>query len=220
MWSSNPASRKIPQSGTGGFLPRFLFSGPAPCLYLRGYRGCAEMWTHSRPFARPSRAFIPQCGTNSFRHFPNGSSVGMQFRQFTLEGVNVRSFKFSSRSRRKEAWPVPGCEPRLVTSSPTFHEAADGVEHVQRPAALGDGNFFQRLDALEFFAHFLRRNDDGLIRRRRREETLIPSRFFRWSLVTSSPTAATGDDDFNPRLDRDSAQIEIAADPAGAACGL
>jgi hypothetical protein len=30
--------------------------------------------TRSRPLARPSRAFIPQCGTNPFRHFPSGSN--------------------------------------------------------------------------------------------------------------------------------------------------
>ena len=32
-------------------------------------------WTRSCPLARPSWAFVPQCGTNSFRRFPSGSSV-------------------------------------------------------------------------------------------------------------------------------------------------
>ena len=42
-----------------------------------------------------------------------------------------------------------------------FAEAADGVQHVQRPAAFFDADFFQRFHPLEFFADFLRRNDDG-----------------------------------------------------------
>jgi hypothetical protein len=49
-----------------------------------------------------------------------------------------------------------------------FAEATDGVEHVQRPAALGDGNVFQRFDATEPFADFdcrgnLAFGDDGLV---------------------------------------------------------
>ena len=47
------------------------------------------------------------------------------------------------------------------TTQVGFAETADGVQHVQRPAAFFDADFFQRFHPLEFFADFLRRNDDG-----------------------------------------------------------
>jgi len=51
---------------TGGRLPR-----PNPAGF--GYNVCYPRG----PLARPSRAFVPHCGTNSFRLFPNGTSVSM-----------------------------------------------------------------------------------------------------------------------------------------------
>ena len=69
-----------------------------------------------------------------------------------------------------------------------FAEAADGVEHVQRPAALGDGNVFQRFDATELRADFLHRRD-----------------------------AAFGDDG-DAGFDRDAAQGDISANPADTTC--
>ena len=68
--------------------------------------------------------------------------VGVQLLQFAGEGVGVGGRELS------------------------FSESADGVEHVQRPAALGDGNFIQRFDATELRADFgcrgnLAFGDDG-----------------------------------------------------------
>jgi hypothetical protein len=37
------------------------------------------------------------------------------------------------------------------------------IQHVQRPAAFLHRKFFERFDALEFFPHFIRWNDDGLL---------------------------------------------------------
>jgi len=73
---------------------------------------------------------------------PDISIIWMKPLQFAGEGVGV-----GGRERR-------------------FAEAADGVEHVQRPAALGDGNFIQRFDATELRADFgcrgnLAFGDDG-----------------------------------------------------------
>ena len=56
--------------------------------------------------------------------------VGMQLLKFPLEDVGVRSRELG------------------------FTEAADGVEHVQCPAALGDGNVLQRFDATELYPDF------------------------------------------------------------------
>ncbi len=49
--------------------------------------------------------------------------------------------------------------PDAAARRPYPADAPHGIENVQPPAALGDGNVFQRFDALEFFPHFLRRND-------------------------------------------------------------
>ncbi len=56
----------------------------------------------------------------------------MQLFQFPLEDVGVGGCEFG------------------------FAEAADGVQHIQRPPALGDGNILQRLHATELFSDFLR----------------------------------------------------------------
>lgn len=88
--------------------------------------------------------------------------VGMQLLQLAGEGVSVG-----------------GCEHG-------FTKAADGVEHVQRPATFLHRKFFERFDLLEFLADFFGRSD----------------LFFR--------------DDGNPRLGGDAGQIKIATDPAGA----
>jgi len=63
------------------------------------------------------------------------SIMRMQLPKFPLEDVGVRSGKLR------------------------FPEAADDVQYVQRPAALGDGNVFQLFDALELFPHFRFGND-------------------------------------------------------------
>jgi hypothetical protein len=98
------------------------------------------------------------------------------------------------------------------------------IEYVQGPAALGDGNIFQRFNAAELRAHFFRRNDDGGSRpvlrsstaEGGRESALTFPAFSRknWSGLTS---AATSDNNGNPRLDRDAIQGEITANPAGTA---
>jgi len=72
--------------------------------------------------------------------------VGMEFSQFALKSMNIGGGEFSSRSRREEAltkWSLvtglrSDATPRQA-SSPTFHQPSHDVQHVQRPAALGDG---------------------------------------------------------------------------------
>jgi len=56
--------------------------------------------------------------------------IGMEFFQFAGEGVGVHGCKLG------------------------FSKAADGVEYVQRPATLGDGNFFQWFYPLESVTDF------------------------------------------------------------------
>src|SRR5690349_14258698 len=80
----------------------------------------------------------------------------MEFFQFAGEGINIGGGEVSSRSRRKEAGPFPGSEPRLVTSSPTIHQPSHNVEHIQCPATHLDGNIFQRFDVTELFPDFAR----------------------------------------------------------------
>ena len=75
---------------------------------------------------------------NSFRHFPNGSS----------------RFDVATCSRfigvvRMQLFKLPLEDISVCCGELGFLEAADGVQHVQCPAALGDGNIFQRFDALE-----------------------------------------------------------------------
>ncbi len=97
----------------------------------------------------------------------------MEFFQFAGEGVNLRGREFGCRSRREEALInfrfssqslVTGLRsdatPRQA-SSPTFHQPPHNVQHVERPAALGDGNLFNGqprklsgFDATELFAGF------------------------------------------------------------------
>jgi len=74
----------------------------------------------------------------------------MELFQFAGEGVRVGGGEFPSRRRREEASSLPARGPRLVTSSPTFHQPSHNIQHVERPAALGDGNILQRFDPLEF----------------------------------------------------------------------
>ena len=75
--------------------------------------------------------------------------VGMDFFQFALTCVNLGSGESPSPIGRER---VAG---RSGEGQPSHN-----IQHVQRPAALGDGNIFQRFDALEFFADFGGRNDD------------------------------------------------------------
>ena len=70
----------------------------------------------------------------------------MEFSQFALKSMNIGGGEFSSRSRREEGltkWSLvtglrSDATPRQA-SSPTFHQPSHDVQHVQRPAALGDG---------------------------------------------------------------------------------
>src|SRR5579862_52347 len=87
----------------------------------------------------------------------------MELLQFAGEGVRICCRELSSRSRRQEAGPFLGCGPRLVTSSPTIYQPPHDVQHVQRPAALSNGNVFQWFHPTELFADFGCRGDDGLL---------------------------------------------------------
>jgi len=71
--------------------------------------------------------------------------VGMQLLQFAGEDVNIGS--------RESPSPI-GWE--RVADRPGEGQPSYNVQYVQRPAALGDGNVFQRFDAKELFADFIR----------------------------------------------------------------
>ena len=133
--------------------------------------------------------------------------VGVKLFQFAGEGVNVRGGEGVGRDASLR-------RPRTARASrPYLAKPPHNVQHVQGPTALGDGNFFQRFDALEFFADFGGRNDDGSSRR---ESALTYPVFSGWSGLTS---AATGDDEWNPRLNRNAIQGKIATNPAVTAGG-
>ena len=94
----------------------------------------------------------------------------MQRLKFPLEGVDIRGRELTrsrplARSSRTFAFSqIPFAVSQ--TAQVCFAETADGVEHVQCPAALGDGNVFQRFDATELCADFgcrgnLAFGDDG-----------------------------------------------------------
>jgi hypothetical protein len=154
----------------------------------------------------------------------------MQLFQFAGEGVNVLVREFGTLTCRRKRWRATAVQdagalandPRISRSvldcaSPLalcLRDAPNDVQNVQRPAALLYGNLRQRFDALEFFPHFLRRNDDGSSRR---ESALTFLTFSRknWSGLTS---AATSDNYRDSRLSRDAIRGEITADPAGTAC--
>ena len=60
----------------------------------------------------------------------------------TAQRAIPTSLMSRSRSRRKEALDdFRFLSQRLVTSSPTFHQLSHDVQHIQRPAVLGDGKF-------------------------------------------------------------------------------
>ena len=52
---------------------------------------------------------------------------------------------------RMQLFQLAGKDVGVCGRERRFAEAADGVEHVQRPAALGDGNLRQRFDATELY---------------------------------------------------------------------
>jgi hypothetical protein len=110
--------------------------------------------------------------------------VGMELFQFALKSINVRGGEFVGR----DGWPSRPF-PDASARRPYLAKPTHNVQHVQRPAALGDGNVFQRLHALEFFPHFARRHH-----------------------------CAFGDDG-DAGFGRDAVQIYIAAHPTSAARG-
>jgi hypothetical protein len=84
--------------------------------------------------------------------------VRMELFQFAREGVGVggceltRSCPLARSSRTFAFSQIPFAISQ--TAQVSFAEAADDVQDIQRPAALGDGNVFQRFDAPELFADF------------------------------------------------------------------
>jgi len=83
--------------------------------------------------------------------------IGVQLLQLVGESVGVSGGEtIGGRSYTTPHLP----EVWGSRSSPLRDEAANRVKHVQCPAAFLDADFFQRFDALELRAHFLRRNDD------------------------------------------------------------
>jgi len=88
------------------------------------------------------------------------SIVGMKFFKLALESIDVSGCECVGR----DASPR---RPRTARASrPYLRNTSHDVQHVQGPAALGDGYVFQRFDALESFADFgcrgnLAFGDDG-----------------------------------------------------------
>jgi hypothetical protein len=93
-----------------------------------------------------------------------------------------------------------------ANSTPEARAPQHNIQHVQCPAALGDGNILQWFDALELFPHFFQRGND---RGSRRESALITPAFLRrkWSRLIPLCGTATSDDNGNARLDRNAIQL-------------
>ena len=88
---------------------------------------------------------------------PHVAIIGMKFFQFAGEGVGVGGCKFGAIRKRWRATAVQNADAcagdlRIARSvlecaSPLalfLREPPHNVQHVQGPAALGDGNFFQQ----------------------------------------------------------------------------
>jgi len=89
--------------------------------------------------------------------------VGMKFFQFAGEGVNVCGGELTrsrplARSLRTFAFSqIPFVVSQ--TAQVRFAETTNGIENVQRPTPLLDGNVLEQLDLSEPGADFLRRGD-------------------------------------------------------------
>src|ERR1035437_5198630 len=91
----------------------------------------------------------------------------MQFSQLAGEGVNVLVREFPGRRRREEAQTFPGFqfETRYLVSYFQWQTTYD-VQHIQRPAALRDGNFLERFEPAELLAHFRFGNHRAILHQR------------------------------------------------------
>jgi hypothetical protein len=84
--------------------------------------------------------------------------IRVELFEFALESIDIGGGEGVGRDIALRCPDAAARRPYLV-------ESPHGVQHVQRPTALRDGNVLQRFDALEFLPHLLRRNDDGSSRR-------------------------------------------------------
>ena len=93
---------------------------------------------------------------------PDISIIRMKLLQFTLKGINVGGRKtIGGRSSTtphlvRNVWVSRSSPLRLVALkwSGDGNETTNNIQHIQRPAALSDGNIFQRFDATELFGDF------------------------------------------------------------------
>jgi hypothetical protein len=150
----------------------------------------------------------------------------MELFQFAGEGVGVcRCETIGGRSST-----TPHLPKVWVSQSSTLRDkSSNNIQHVPRPAALGDGNIFQRFDALEFFPDLFRRDDDRVrsagVRAGGFMERLAPFIFTRRDAARTRSRDGRAtlprhrSHHFNPRLNRDAIQSEVTTDPSGASGG-